>query len=191
MKTLIAIAVAMSLTATCAIAAEPGTLIHTEVAPPGMTKEKAAANHQVLYQNIWADKDGQTHIAQCLLTGLTLKTFAPPASPYYLGIAPENVESIVISTLPMGWYGDWHHAPGPQWVIDLEGQWQVQAADGTTLTQGPGEFQFNSDDSAHAATPGAHVGHTARQIGTVPNVRMVITLKRNPLQDYANKPCVL
>lgn len=170
---------------------EQPVFITTEVAPADMTAEQAAAKHEVLYSNVWADDKGVTHVSQCVLKGLDLKAFAPPAAPYYLGFAPEEVQSVVFSVVPKGWYGDWHHAPGPQWVITLSGAWEVQTADGSTLRQGPGEFQFNSDESAYATTPGAHIGHTARQVGDGPNVRVIITLKKNPLQTDANKACVL
>jgi hypothetical protein len=166
-------------------------LLTTELAPADLTADQAAAKHEVLYANVWADDKGVTHVSRCLLKGLDLNSFAPPASPYYFGLAPEDVQSVVFSVLPKGWYGDWHHAPGPQWVITLSGAWEIQTADGSTLRQGPGEFQFNSDGSAYAGTPGAHVGHTAKQLGEVPIVRVIITLKKNPLQAYANKPCVL
>jgi hypothetical protein len=108
-----------------------------------------------------------------------------------MGIVPEDIESMVFSILPAGWFGDWHHAPGPQWVITLSGQWEVQTTDGTTLRQGPGEFQFNSDESSFATSPGGHVGHTARLVGSVPNVRMIVSLRRRPGQSYANQSCVL
>ena len=76
-------------------------------------------------------------------------------------------------------------------MITLSGAWEIETADGSTLRQGPGEFQFNSDESAYAITSGAPVGHTAKQVGDVPNVRVIITLKKNPLRTYANKSCVL
>jgi hypothetical protein len=167
------------------------TVLTTEVAPAGMTAEQASANHEVLYANVWADDRGTTHVSRCVLKGLDLQSFAPPASPYYFGVSPEDVQSVVFTVLPKGWYGEWHHAPGPQWVITLSGAWEIQTADGSTLRQGPGEFQFNSDESAYASTLGAHVGHTAKQVGEVPNVRVIITLKRNPLQTYIKKACVL
>ena len=183
---------ARAQTSAPAIAAQqPASVISTAPAPPGDTVQQALARNEISYANVWADDKGQTHVTKCVLKGLRLHTFAPPAAPYVMGIAPEDIESIVFSVLPAGWFGDWHHAPGPQWVITLSGQWEVQTTDGSTLRQGPGEFQFNSDESAFATTPGGHVGHTARLVGSVPNVRMIITLKKRPGQSYANQPCVL
>jgi hypothetical protein len=166
-------------------------LVSTMPAPPDVTKDELAAKHEIAYSNVWADDKGQTHISQCLLKGLKLQGFAPPAAPYYFGFAPEDIKSVVFAVAPVGWYGDWHHAPGPQWVIDLSGAWEVKTADGKTLRQGPGEFQFNSDESAFASKPGDKVGHTARQVGDVPNVRVIITLKKKPGKSYANQACVL
>jgi hypothetical protein len=175
-----------------AIAAQrPASTISTAPAPPGDTVRQALARNEISYANVWADDKGQTHVTQCVLKGLQLHSFAPPAAPYLMGIAPEDVESIVFSVLPAGWFGDWHHAPGPQWVITLSGQWEVQTTDGSTLRQGPGEFQFNSDEQAFATAPGGHVGHTGRLVGADPNVRMIITLKKRPGQSYANQSCVL
>ncbi len=175
-----------------AIAAQPpASVISTAPAPPGDTIGQALARQEITYANVWADEQGQTHVTKCVLKGLQLHTFAPPAAPYVMGIVPEDIESIVFSELPAGWFGDWHHAPGPQWVITLSGEWEVQTTDGSTLRQGPGEFQFNSDKSAFATAPGGHVGHTARLVGSVPNVRMIITLKKRPGQSYTNQPCVL
>jgi len=183
---------ARAQTSAPAIAArQPASVISTAPAPPDDTVQQALARNEISYANVWADDKGQTHVTKCVLKGLQLHTFAPPAAPYVMGIAPEDIESIVFSVLPAGWFGDWHHAPGPQWVITLSGQWEVQTTDGSTLRQGPGEFQFNSDESAFAAAPGGHVGHTARLVGSVPNVRMIITLKKRPGQSYANQSCVL
>jgi len=172
-------------------AQQSASVISTAPAPPDDTVQQALARNEISYANVWADDKGQTHVTKCVLKGLRLHTFAPPAAPYVMGIAPEDIESIVFSVLPAGWFGDWHHAPGPQWVITLSGQWEVQTTDGSTLRQGPGEFQFNSDESSFATSPGGHVGHTARLVGSVPNVRMIVSLRRRPGQSYANQSCVL
>lgn len=128
-----------------AIAAQqPAAVISTAPAPPGDTIRQALARKEITYANVWADDKGQTHVTKCVLKGLQLHAFAPPAAPYMMGIVPEDIESIVFSMLPAGWFGDWHHAPGPQWVITLSGQWEVQTMDRSTLRQDPGEFQFNS-----------------------------------------------
>src|SRR6202046_859907 len=138
---------------------QPASVISTAPAPPGDTIRRALERNEITYANVWADDKGQTHVTKCVLKGLGFHAFAPPAAPYVMGIVPEDIESIVFSMLPAGWFGDWHHAPGPQWLITLSGEWEVQTMDGSTLRQGPGEFQFNSDESSFAKAPGGHLGH--------------------------------
>lgn len=165
-------------------------VLSTAPAMVSETFQDALAKGQITYSNIWADDQGHTHITKCVVKGLKLASFAAK-NPYFFGVAPENIASIVISVEPVGWYGTWHRAPGPQWVIDLSGAWEVQTTDGSTLRQGPGEFQFNSDAGSFSKVAGGPVGHTAKQVGTTPNVRMIITLKKAPGESYTNQACVL
>lgn len=181
--------IAMAQTTT--VAPKPRPIVSTEVAPKDLNDKYLADHQQITYSNMWADDKGKTHIAKCVLTNLKLHAYAPPAQPDFIGVAPEDIDSIVFAILPVGYTGEWHHAPGPQWVINLSGAWEVETTDGTKLRQGPGEFQFNSDQSAHATEGDSRVGHTSRQIGDVPNVRMIITLKKKPGQSYDNQPCLL
>ncbi|MBN3724621.1 hypothetical protein [Burkholderia sp. Ac-20379] len=171
--------------------AKPKIPLSTELAPAGASDAQLLALDEIPYSNVWADDHGRTHVSRCVLKGLKLHGFAPPAAPYYMGYAPEDIQSIVYSVLPKGWYGDWHHAPGPQWVIDLSGQWEIRTADGSVLRQGPGQIQFNSDQGAHAEHLGDPVGHTARQVGDTPNVRVIVTLKKRPGVNYDNQACVI
>lgn len=145
----------------------------------------------VPYANLWADAQGHTHVAKCQLMGMKLLSYAPPAAPEWFGTPPEDIQSITYAVLPVGYVGSWHHAPGPQWVVTLSGQWSVEATDGQTLVQGPGEFQFNADTSSFASTPGGKVGHISRTVGDVPNVQLIIKLKPRLGAIYANKPCAI
>jgi hypothetical protein len=90
-----------------AIAAQPpASVISTAPVPPGDTIRQALARNEITYANVWADDKGQTHVTKCVLKGLQLHAFAPPAAPYVMGIVPEDIESIVFSVLPAGWFGD-------------------------------------------------------------------------------------
>ncbi|WP_445764986.1 hypothetical protein [Pseudomonas sp. RIT-To-2] len=145
----------------------------------------------VPYANLWADAQGHTHVAKCELNGMKLLSYAPPAAPEWFGTPPEDIQSITYAVLPVGYVGSWHHAPGPQWVVTLSGQWSVEATDGQTLVQGPGDFQFNADTSSFASTPGGKVGHISRTVGNVPNVQLIIKLKPRAGVVYAGKPCAV
>lgn len=131
----------------------------------------------VKFDTIWADDEGATHIGHCRFEGLQFKSYAPPSAPQWIGVSPDEVESIAYAVLPPGYVGTWHHAPGPQWVITLSGKWSVETTDGTTLVQGPGEVQFNADSHSHPRKDDKRVGHVSRTVGSEPNVQLIIKLK--------------
>lgn len=152
---------------------------------------------EIKYATVWADEDGATHIGFCKIEGLQFNSYAPPAAPQWFGLSPDKIESISFAALPVGYVGDWHHAPGPQWVIVLSGRWSVETTDGSVLEQGPGEFQFNADSTSRPRPCDSRVGHITRTVGeykyqksiyemlqnlTVgdePNLQLIIKLKAN------------
>jgi hypothetical protein len=138
---------------------------------------------RITYASLWADAGGRTHIASCAVNGMKLVSYAPPAAPEWIGVSREDVKGIVYEVSPVGYVGTWHRAPGPQWVFTLSGRWEVETTDGHHLIQGPGQFQYNGDSTSHPDAPHGSVGHTARTIGDVPNVRMIVQLKRRPVNE--------
>ncbi|MDP4002043.1 hypothetical protein [Methylobacterium sp. NEAU K] len=149
----------------------------------------ASANPPALrYGVLYADDKGQSHVQYCDLKNFIFKSYAPPAAPQYVGFPPGEVKSIKYAVLPVGYVGTWHTAPGPQWVITLSGRWSVEATDGTVLEQGPGEVEFNADMGSTPQGPEAHVGHLTRQVGDVPNVQLIVSLKPRK-GKHATDPC--
>jgi hypothetical protein len=166
-------------------------LLYAVPAPAASSHGAVAAVPEIPYATVWADDKGQTHVGTCALKGLKLISYAPPAAPEWLGIAPDDIDSVTYNVLPVGYVGQWHHAPGPQWVITLSGKWSVETTDGHTLVQGPGDFQFGADAEAYASTPDGKVGHITRTVGSEPNVHVIIRLKKKPNQTYVNQQCAL
>ncbi|WP_067709008.1 hypothetical protein [Erwinia sp. ErVv1] len=144
---------------------------------PEQTISNGKTQPPVKFASVWADSEGATHIGHCRFEGLEYKSYAPPSAPQWIGVSPDEVESIAYAVLPPGYVGSWHHAPGPQWVITLSGKWSVETTDGTTLVQGPGEVQFNADSSSHPRPGDNRVGHISRTVGNEPNVQLIIKLK--------------
>lgn len=147
-------------------------------AAPGDDGQASSDPPILHYATVRADGSGATHVQHCTLTGFVLKSYAPPAAPQWLGIPPGEIESIRYGILPIGYVGAWHRSPGPQWVFVLSGRWSVETTDGTVLEQGPGEFQFNVEQGATPQGPERHVGHLTRQVGDVPNVQLIVSLRK-------------
>lgn len=147
-------------------------------APSGPAGLVSADPPALRYGVLSADDGGRSHVTFCDLKHFVFESYAPPAAPQFVGIPPGDVKSISYAVLPVGYVGAWHAAPGPQWVITLSGRWSVEATDGTVLEQGPGEVQFNADMGSTPQGPEKHVGHLTRQVGDVPNVQLIVALKK-------------
>ncbi len=158
-------------------------------APSGPAGLASADPPALRYGVLYADERGQSHVQYCDLKNFVFKSYAPPAAPQFVGVPPGDVTSISYAVLPVGYVGAWHAAPGPQWVVTLSGRWSVEATDGTVLEQGPGEVQFNADMGSTPQGPEGHVGHLTRQVGDVPNVQLIVSLKKPESGHPSTEPC--
>lgn len=156
---------------------------------PGITISNGKKQPPVKYATVWADADGATHISYCRFEGMEFKSYAPPAAPQWSGPSPDEIESISYAALPVGYFGDWHHAPGPQWVIVLSGKWSVETTDGSVLVQEPGEMQFNADSTSRPRPGDNRIGHITRTVGNEPNVQLIIKLKSSANKTRISGPC--
>lgn len=83
---------------------------------------------------------------------------------------------VLFATLPVGWVGEWHENPRPQWIVPLSGIWYVETMDGKRVEMGPGELSFGGDQNTKANEKG-HKGHVSGCVGNEPAKLMVIQLK--------------
>jgi hypothetical protein len=157
-------------------------------APSGPVGLATADPPALRYGVLYADAEGRSHVQYCDLKNFAFKSYAPPAPPQYVGVPPGDAASIAYAVLPVGYVGPWHAAPGPQWVATLSGRWSVEATDGTVMEQGPGEIQFNADAGSKPQGPDGRAGHLTRQVGDVPTVQLIVSLKKKP-DGGSTKPC--
>jgi hypothetical protein len=83
---------------------------------------------------------------------------------------------VLFTVQPVGWVGEWHENPQPQWIVPLSGKWFVETMDGTRVEMGSGEVSFGGDQNTKANERG-HQGHLSGTVGDEPAVLMVIQLK--------------
>lgn len=147
---------------------------------PGVDQE---GKPSVPYWHLWTDQDGVSHQSKCALTEYTMKGVGG-ADPQWNN-KQETVSSTVVFTVqPVGWVGDWHENPAPQWIIVLSGHWWIESMDGTRIEQGPGEFSFGEDQNCKKTGDGRK-GHRSGTIGNEPAVLMTMQLHREPRHE----PC--
>ena len=126
------------------------------------------------YWHIYTDADGISHQTRCQLTQFKQQSMGGAAAQWNDQIA-KGEATVVFSLLPVGWFGDWHENPVPQWIVPLSGRWYVESMDGTRVEMGPGDIHFGQDQET---TNGK--GHRSGQIGDEPCFQIIIQFATSP-----------
>lgn len=134
------------------------------------------------YWHLYVDEDGVSHQRECQLTDYELQRVGP-ADPQWNDKLGTHSSTVVFSVLPVGWVGEWHENPAPQWIVVLSGRWFIESMDGTRIEQGAGEFSFGEDQGC-TGTDGKK-GHRSGTVGDAPAVLMTVRLHVDPSRE----PC--
>ena len=137
---------------------------------------------EIPYWHLWTDEQGVSHQAQCTLTEFELKGVGN-AAPQWNNKQARTEATVVYTVQPVGWIGEWHENPAPQWITVLSGRWWIEAMDGTRIEQGPGEFSFGEDQGCVEVN--GKKGHRSGTIGDQPAVLMTVQLHVPPVR----RPC--
>lgn len=136
------------------------------------------------FQHLYVDPDGISRLAACTLDDYEQQRVGP-ADPQWNQAMARGEATVVFTVQPVGWVGDWHENPAPQWIVVLSGRWWIEAMDGTRVEQGPGEFSFGEDQNCRA--PDGRRGHRSGTIGDEPCRLMTVQLHRPPHRT----PCTI
>jgi hypothetical protein len=134
------------------------------------------------YWHLYVDRNGVSRQQQCALTRYELKGVGP-ADPQWNNPMQRAASTVVFTVQPVGWVGEWHENPAPQWIVVLSGRWFIESMDGTRIEQGPGEFSFGEDQGC-TATQGRK-GHRSGTVGDQPCRLMTVQLHVQPERE----PC--
>jgi hypothetical protein len=135
---------------------------------------------RVPYWHLWTDADGVSHQSECALTQFDLKGVGN-AAPQWNNRQDTAPSTVVVTVQPVGWVGDWHENPAPQWIVVLSGRWWIESMDGTRIEQGPGEFSFGEDQGCARGEDGRQ-GHRSGTVGDVPAVLMTVQVHVPPVR---------
>ena len=137
----------------------------------------------VSYCHLWVDQDGVSHQSNCALEDYVLASIGD-AAPQWNNRQATYPSTVVFTVQPVGWIGDWHENPAPQWIVVLSGRWWVESMDGARIEQGAGEFSLGEDQGCVRDAEGRK-GHRSGVIGDEPAVLMTIQLHTDPVRE----PC--
>ena len=129
----------------------------------------------VPYWHIYTDPEGVSRQRRCELSRFELQSIQPPAAPQWQSERTHGAMTVLVSVLPVGWIGDWHENPKPQWIIPLSGRWFVESMDGQRVEMGTGEISFGGDQHCRAVQ--GRRGHRSGTVGQAPAVLMMIQLE--------------
>ena len=128
------------------------------------------ASPKILYWHLWTDDEGVTHQTRCELTDFEWQSMGGKAAFQWNDPLLSGENSLLFGILPVGWNGDWHENPKPQWISVLSGRWFVESMDGTRVEMNSGDLAFGGDQNAK---PDAQdrVGHRSGTLGNEPCAR--------------------
>ena len=133
---------------------------------------------RVPYWHLWTDGEGVSHQTRCAMTDFVMKAMGAGAAPQWQGSRMHGGMTVMVTVQPVGWVGEWHENPRPQWIIPLSGRWFVESMDGTRVEMGPGEVSFGEDQNTREI--GGRKGHKSGTIGDEPAVLMVVQFDAAP-----------
>lgn len=132
----------------------------------------------VPYWHLWADEQGVSHQTRCAMTEFDMNSIGGGAAPQWQGRKTEGATTMEVTVLPVGWQGDWHPNPKPQWIIPLSGRWFVESMDGQRVEMGPGEIAFGEDQTCREQD--GKIGHASGTVGNQPAVLMLVQFETPP-----------
>lgn len=138
----------------------------------------------VPYWHLWTDERGVSHQDKCALTEFELGSIGGGAAPQWKGDTTRGKMTVMTTVLPVGWTGEWHENPVPQWIIPLSGRWSVEAMDGNRREFGSGDISFGGDQ--HCREQDGRKGHRSSTVGDEPAVLMLVQFDDAPVPK---SPC--
>jgi hypothetical protein len=141
----------------------------------------------VPYWHVWTDENGVSHQDRCELSDFRFESISNGAASSWIDRLSSPGTQVIVLVLPIGWVGEWHENPKPQWIVPLSGRWFVETMDGTRVEMGPGELSFGNDQNTKPDAQGRR-GHCSGTVGDQPCVTIMVQVEQVPTNS---KPCQL
>jgi hypothetical protein len=126
------------------------------------------------YWHLWTDADGVSHQTRCELSRFAQASMGG-AAPQWNDSLGRGGCTVIFSVQPVGWIGEWHENPAPQWIVPLSGRWWVESMDGQRVEMGPGEAAFGEDQHCVKDASGRR-GHRSCTLGKDPARLMIVQM---------------
>jgi hypothetical protein len=142
--------------------------------------QSGEAKPKIPYWHLWTDENGVSHHARCEIAQFDFKGVGD-AAPQWNNRQTRGEATVVFTVQPVGWVGEWHENPAPQWILPISGRWWVEAMDGTRVEMGPGDLSLGEDQQCIADSQ-RRKGHRSGTVGDQPAVLMTVQLHVPPVR---------
>ena len=136
------------------------------------------ARPELRYWHVYTNADGVSEQVQKALTAFEFEGVGPGVEPQWNDKLEKTQAAVTFTVLPVGWFGDWHENPRPQWIVILAGRWFVETMDGHRVEMGPGELMMGEDQNTRERD--GRKGHIFGTIGDEPCTMIVTGLDVSP-----------
>ncbi|GJE79108.1 cupin domain-containing protein [Methylorubrum thiocyanatum] len=133
------------------------------------------------YWHVYTDAEGMSRQKKCTLSAFKFQGVGPDVEPQWNDKQESSKAAVTFTVLPVGWVGEWHENPKPQWIAILSGRWFVETMDGTRVEMGPGELMMGEDQNTKERD--GKKGHLSGTIGEAPCTMIVTGLDVAPTVD--------
>jgi hypothetical protein len=127
------------------------------------------------YWHVFTDETGTSRQQRRRLTRFEKQSMGGSSGAQWNDVLGRFEGKVLFAELPVGFDGDWHENPAPQWIVPLSGSWWVETMDGERVEMGPGEVSFGNDQGT---TEGK--GHRSGVLGDRPCRLMIVQLDHVP-----------
>ena len=130
------------------------------------------------YWHVYTDAEGVSRQRQFELAEFKYAGINPDVAPQWNDKMEPTKAGVTFTVLPVGWVGDWHENPKPQWIAILSGRWFVETMDGQRVEMGPGELMMGEDQNTRERD--GRKGHLSGTVGDQPCTMIVTGLDVTP-----------
>jgi hypothetical protein len=130
------------------------------------------------YWHVFTNAEGSSEQTLCALRDFDFKGISPEVAPQWNDQMEPSKAGVTFTVLPVGWVGDWHENPRPQWIAILSGRWFVETMDGHRVEMGPGELMMGEDQNTKPRD--GRKGHLSGTVGNEPCTMIVTGLEVTP-----------
>jgi len=178
-KRLLMVAASLVLAAVAILGAACYALGRPETQEASASTAAGQEKPTVPYWHVWTDENGVSHQKRCKLSAFELQSISPGAAPSWIDKQHAPGATVLMVVQPVGWVGEWHENPEPQWILPLSGRWFVETMDGKRVEMGPGDLSFGGDQNCKPDAQGRK-GHRSGTVGKQPSVNLIVQLKNDP-----------